>query len=422
MMDSIVLNVIIGNEERMIYGCMNSAYECGIRMMVICPNNTTDGSVAEINRFKNEHSDCVVYVNYLEWEGFGKTRTVAFNIAKDYGKYVLVLDADMYLHGSFNDYDLSTTNGGVFLRRVSQNGSSFKNLHILPSNMDWKCKRRVHEYWECESDNSRSYTDKLWIELKENNYNLKGKYEKYLSLLRLDLKDYPNDSRTLYYISDCYYILGKYDKCIKYCKLRVDKHPNKFREEVWSTLIRIAHCYMRISENVKDELDKLTTLHNMKNRTKIDNKVYKLLLEKSEDYEHEKNSKLEIIQNEQNNAVNFYLEAYNYRQIRVEPLIYLSRYYRSKDKFVISYMWAKFAYDNFKTPPEGEFLTVENSFYQYEALRLLSIVCYYIDDRLYEGNTYNNLLLDMKDSIPESVYSQAVLNKSIYDNKINPTK
>jgi len=144
-------------------------------------------------------------------------------------------------------------------------------------------------------------------------------------------EEYPQDSRTLFYLAQTYQCLDDLVNAHKYYAMRTQLHG--WDEEDFMAWYRLAQVVEERAEREKDQG----------------------LWALSQDY---------------------YLKAHSFRPKRAEPLIKLAEHYRKKDDFALSYLFARVASE---IPcPHEEILFLEKDLYTFSIHDILGIVCYHL--------------------------------------------
>ena len=106
-----------------------------------------------------------------------------------------------------------------------------------------------------------------------------------------------------------------------------------------------------------------------------------------------------------------YMEAYNIRPVRAEPLVEISRIYRSIEKPGAAYPFAKIASD---TPyPSEDILFISEDVYKFAALDELSATAFYAG-RALEGYNATKMLIENK-LIPDDHKERVQQNMNQYE-------
>lgn len=417
-MIDLVLVVMVKNEENIIERCFQSAYDVGIRKMVLCPNGSTDNTVEKVENFFATRPDIRGYIKPIIWEGFGKTRTSSFNSAKEYAEYVITIDADMCLRGSIATFPETKLKGYM----LTQFNSSliYQNTRIMKSSEFWWCRGRTHEYWCCESGHNVAKIEDsiLFIEDIGDGGSKSDKYERDQKLLTEDLKEMPNDARTLFYLARTYRTLGEWDKSINCFQRRID-HPNDYNEEEkWYSTYELGCVYLQKADDYKNQSDELRKLFS-KQRNDVEENRYKEIIEDFEDFESAEFAFSNISVLSEGMGISTLLKAFERRPHRAESLSRLARFYREKGNTRLGYHFAKLLKETSLFPsPDQLFVDFED--HQFSADNEISITSYYLN-KFEEGYDACDRII-MNNDANTSLEVLAFSNRSTYLDKMPPVE
>lgn len=242
--------------------------------------------------------------------------------------YILLMDADMILTKSKN-FDKQCLKEDSYLLNQGSSSLVYPNLRLIKTSINWEYKCRTHEYVSAVGKNAgKSLLKTLEIDDRNDGGCKSDKFERDVRLLTLDINDAPNEPRGYFYRANSYRALRIYDEAIKDYLKRTKL--GGYGEEIWYSYRMIGKCY-------------------------------------------------ECMGNEQS-AVYYYLEAYNYDPTRLESLGDLSTFYRIRGKNRLAYDYAKKGLqERPNNIPEGR-LFLETIFYkEYNQFHYeLSITAYYV--------------------------------------------
>lgn len=290
--------MIVKNESHIIMECLNSIYKY-IDYWVICDTGSTDGTQEIITNFFKE-KNIPGELHQREWVGFGHNRTEAFKFCEGKADYAFVIDADDYLEGNLV-YPNEMTADAYALRMGRPEFSWWRN-QIFKLDAQWEYIGVLHEYAACKKQNP--IADKIFGDYRvvartmgARNVNITPveKYKKDAEVLEKALETEPNNTRYMFYLAQSYFDSQQYDKAEDaYLKRAM---AGGWPEEVYYSIYRVAICKA------------------------LQNKPWP-----------------EIQQT--------FMDAYNYRPTRAEPLYHIAQIYRQKFNMpVLAYMFAKAAMD-----------------------------------------------------------------------------
>lgn len=357
------LTMIVKNESKIIERCLNSAKRY-IDCISICDTGSTDNTIEIIEAFMKENN-IPGKVHKHKWENFGHNRTLSMQAAqqtlKDLGMtlsqtYLLLLDADMVLKDLGFNKQLLKEDGYIITQKNTF--LSYYNTRLIRASLPWECIGVTHEYWGCKQPHSNAGLAELEIDDREDGGSKADKFERDIRLLTQGLKDEPNNERYLFYLGQSHKCLNHHDEAINYYKQRIAKEG--WDEEVWVSKWMIGECY-----EAKGDWDQ---------------------------------------------ALHWYLDAFEYRPSRAEPLYNIAKYYRQKGQNNLAYLYAK---QGALIPyPNNQLLYIAYRIYDYLFDEEISITGYYTSFKKEGFAAANKLLLNKK--APTNVKDQAHKNVIFY--------
>lgn len=344
------LTMIVKNESAIIERCLNSVKD-DVDYICICDTGSSDDTVKIIKRFMQENSiPGEIFIH--EWKNFGHNRTLSGRAAQQTLKkfalplentYLLLLDADMVLepHSNF-DKEILTEDAYLIMQKSS--AISYYNLRLLRASLPWECKGVTHEYWTCDVPYQSSRLDGIVVDDREDGGSKSDKFERDIRLLEQGLKENPNNERYLFYLAQSYRCIRDHDEAIKWYLARIEK--GGWKEEVWYSKYMIGQCYQE--------------------------------------------------KGDWNNALAYYLDAYNFNPDRAEPLHDIAVYYRQNSKNELAYLFAK---QGLCIPyPRDQYLFISHPVYEHQFDEEIAIAAYYTRFKEDGFISVNKLLL--KKNIP----------------------
>lgn len=360
----ICLTMIVKNESKIIERCLNSVKDIA-DCISICDTGSTDNTVQIIEQFmQTNHIPGKVYKH--EWKNFGHNRTLSFHAAQQTlanlkfpleKTYLLHLDADMMLqvHPGFSKAMLEVDS---YLIAQKQSSYTLYNIRLTRASLPWESVGVTHEYWSCKVPCRRESLKTLSIDDRNDGGCKADKFERDIKLLTQGLEQEPENERYLFYLAQSYICLNKYDDAIKWYQKRIDK--GGWKEEVWYSKFMIGQCYEGMGQWDK--------------------------------------------------ALDCYLDAHQFNPERAETLYQISRYYRLKEKYHLSYL---FAHQGSQVPyPQQQILNVSYPIYDYLFDEDISVAAYYTPHKE-EGYAATNRLM-LKKEVPQHIKDQAYKNMLFY--------
>lgn len=319
MKPKLALCMIVKNESHIIHECLESIYKY-IDYWVISDTGSTDGTQDIIKKFFAEkgipgelHQD--------EWKNFGHNRSLALRHCDNKVEYAWMIDADDRVEGSFKFPENPTADGYVV--RMGREEFSWWRTQIFKTEAMWEYKGVLHEY--PATNKEQPVLAKI-----EGKYNINArtlgarnvgitvieKYKKDADLLEKALIDEPDNTRYQFYLAQSYFDSQQWEKALEAYMRRASM--GGWAEEVYYSLYRVAIC-----------------------RAMLDRPWGEIQAS--------------------------FLDAYNYRPIRAEPLVHIAQALRTKfgqpaAAFVFARIAAEIPY------PQTEILFVPDIMYKFTAL------------------------------------------------------
>jgi glycosyltransferase involved in cell wall biosynthesis len=321
--------MIVKNESHIIEECLNSVYKY-INYWVICDTGSTDNTKEIIKKFFEEKNIPGEFHDH-EWKGFGYNRTLAFDVAKGKAEYALVIDADDYIHGTLPISNVTNHDG--YTLKMGREEFSWWRTQIFKLDLDWEYVGVLHEYAKPRNKdlpqlakldgNYRVVARTLGA--RNQNITPVEKYSRDAELLEKALIDEPNNTRYMFYLAQSYFDSQQWAKSEEAYTRRA--LAGQWPEEVYYSLLRVAQC-KAMQEKPWPEIQQA------------------------------------------------FLDAYNYRPTRAEPLYHLAQIYRLKyNQPVLAYLFAKMALD---IPfPKDDILFVPNAIYDWGVADEISSTAFY---------------------------------------------
>jgi glycosyltransferase involved in cell wall biosynthesis len=317
----ICLNMIVKNEAKVIARCLSSLRSI-VDTWTIVDTGSSDGTQDIIRAC---FSELPGELHERPWRNFGANRTEALELARNRADYTLIIDADEVLTVS-PDFRPGELELDAYQLRTELGELAYYRTQLIRSGMPWRWEGVLHEYLECDLPFTQSKLEGLVNRPTPDGARSSDplKYLKDAALLEEALKERPNNARDVFYLAQSYRDAGLIEAALKYYKRRVEL--GGWEEEVWYAMYQVAR-----------------------------------MLEAAERPEQE--------------VLQAYLEAYERRPSRAEPLSSLARYFRLKSKYALAHLFAKRAV---ALPTPSDLLFVDASVYAWRARDECSIAAYYL--------------------------------------------
>jgi glycosyltransferase involved in cell wall biosynthesis len=367
MSAKICLCMIVRNESKIIIRCLNAA-KFAFSHVSICDTGSTDNTPELINTWLKENNFEGKVHNHV-WKNFGHNRTESIKAAKETFPdvdFLLFLDADMCLVNKGFDKSLASLNKDCYLLTQTEGPLSYRNVRLVKAKFNWRSVGVTHEYFEADGVNERFNLDTLYIADKSDGGCKSDKLDRDASLLIQGINDEPNNPRYYFYLAQTYASMGHHIDAIHWYNKRIEAKVNIWEEETFYAIYRVAQEYEAIHE-----------------------------------YEQ---------------AIFWYLKAYNRRPHRAEPLVKLSHMLIMNDKLKWYSTGLSYAIEAVKIEyPNGDLLFIEDIHYSYLPWYYISIAAYYVN-KLSIGKQACEKVLSYND-VPDSVRQNVKNNYDMFYNK-----
>lgn len=146
----VCLAMIVKNEIHNMRRCLESVKDI-INYWVICDTGSTDGTQQFI---KDLMADWGIPGELHErpWVDFATNRTESLNLAKSKGDYTLVMDADDYLEVKCDKAVFSNLKFDQYSVKIIHGGLEYNRVQLVRNEYDWKYVGVLHEYLEGPKD------------------------------------------------------------------------------------------------------------------------------------------------------------------------------------------------------------------------------------------------------------------------------
>jgi len=361
---TLCLNMIVKNESKIITRLFDSVLSI-IDSYCICDTGSTDNTVNLITEyFKKNNIPGIVIVE--PFKNFCHNRNFALQSCLGMSDYILLLDADMIFESKNFKKEL-LSNADSFYILQGNESFYYQNMRIIRNNGLYKYIGVTHEYIDTPYNNKASGFKKneLFIRDLGDGGSKHDKFERDINLLLDGIKEEPNNVRYYFYLANSYHDIGRFCEAINVYKKRIQF--GGWIEEVWYSYYRIGLCF--------------------KNMGKMDD------------------------------AINFWLEGYQYYPERLEGLYEIIQHYRIHSKHKLAdmiYQQAKQILELNKN--KDNYLFLHNDVYRYKIYYEYTIFASYNGIK----NINNEVIQVLNNSQNECDINNMLSNMKFYKDILKP--
>ena len=330
--------MIVRNEAKVIGRCLESVKHL-LSYWSICDTGSTDSTEKVIREtlagIPGEfHRD--------PWVNFGHNRSLSMDRARGKADYHLLLDADMVLN---QKAELPPLTADQYLIRF-EGPCDYAVPRLVSDRHVWNYLGVTHEYVDSPTAEPALMLPELSITHYEDGGGRPQRYQRDTALLENALKSDPTNSRYHYYLAQCYRDSERFEEALQWYEKRVPM--GGWNQEVWSAIYQMGRMQ-------------------------------------------------EILRHDWRVTLNSYLQAYNFRPTRLEPIYRIARFYREHEQFSLGYVFSRVVTE---VGYPKDILFVEKDVYQY-LLPLEHAACCFGLGRAEEGRRYCRQLLE-SGQLPQS--------------------
>ena len=210
--------------------------------IIVVDTGSTDDTIKKIENWCNTNK-IEVKIYERKWVNFGYNRSELAVLTRNEATYTLCLDADMIVElTDFNKQDLRADQYDLVIKWF---GTSFYNPLLFSNRLAFKSVGVVHEYWYAEQIKSREKLPSLNLN-HDRHGAARPKGVNDLKLLEQGIIDEPNNARYHFYFANTLRDVGAYEKAIEIFEKRVEM--GGWDEEVFYSKYQIGLCYELLGE------------------------------------------------------------------------------------------------------------------------------------------------------------------------------
>jgi len=272
------------------------------------------------------------------WKNVAVNRTKAFQIAKEKveSDYLLVLDADDYLQVNTNlpptdeyKFDKNKLTADIYELEIIDGPNNYWRPQIFKADLpNLRYEGSFHEYVNCDKKMETTRLHELQyirIFASLTPEQQVTKYKKFIVGLKKELAADPTNARHAYYLAQSYKDAFMFNEALQAYKKRAEM-PG-WDEETWRAMYEAAMLHEKLNHS-------------------------------------------------ESTIIAAYLNAFEFRPKRAEPLYELARYLRLKKKHSIAFIFASQA--SSISQPQDERWLVDSSIYDWKAVDELAVSSFYV--------------------------------------------
>lgn len=317
--------MIVKNEAKVIRQCLNSVKN-HIHYWVICDTGSTDGTQDVIREFMAT-SKIPGELHERPWVDFATNRTESLQLAKGKCNYRLIIDADDVLVIDAGSNPLAYLSADSYKIKIRLPSLTYYRTNLIRSDQDWKYVGVLHEYIEGPQDSTLTQGVLTGVEMLANAAGncpeTKGK-EKYLAdavIFERALQSTPKNELTpdlerryVFYLAQSYRDAELPLRSIEAYQRRISM--GGWPEEIYISKYWIARQMQMVGKSDAEVIDA-------------------------------------------------YLNAWEYRPLRLEALFHLIKFLRNKNRLVLAFAFSSIG---IRTGTCNDILFVEEDIRQWKLL------------------------------------------------------
>ena len=316
----LTLSMIVKNESHVIERCLASVRPF-ITSWVIVDTGSTDGTQEIIRKFMGELPGTV---HERPWRDFATNRNEAIELSREYGDYLLVIDADDTLEAA-NGFTLPRLTADAYQLLIRDGNTNYWRTQIFRSSLDYHYEGVLHEVLMSAEPRTDKRLDGLAYRRRVEGARTADphKYRKDAAILERALAENPTNARYAFYLAQSWRDAGEPAKARD--AYRVRAAMGGWEEEVWYAKLEVAKLSAALGEPEEQ-------------------------------------------------VIAAYLSAFEARPSRAESLCNLATYLRNQNRVVAGYPFARAAVE---IPRPADRLFIDDSVYAWRARDELAVSAYW---------------------------------------------
>ena len=248
----------------------------------ILDTGSTDGSQDYIRDILTDIPGNLYEEPFVDFE---VSRNRSLELAGTNCEYNIILDDSYILHGGAKIREIleNNTKNDAFSIIIKDENSLYESTRITRASKNLRFKYKVHEMIICKNNLLLNDKDIFIIDDIDVKHQQRSsiRHGRDIEILLQEHKKYPKDTRIIFYIANTYLSLGKYDDSLLFYKKRIKLAKEKNEHEVYMSFYRIGIIY--------------------------------------------------DFKKDWTNAEKYYMQAYNMRPFRAEPIYQIAKHYYKMD-------------------------------------------------------------------------------------------
>ncbi len=291
------------------------------------------------------------------WRNFGENRSEALALAQGHADYIWVMDADDVVIG---EVDFAALTEDAYEMRF-KDGLGYWRRQLFRDGLPWRYEGVLHEFSVCDAPFAeRRLEGDYHIHSRRLGSRSRdpGKYRRDAEILQAEVDRDPDNARNVFYLAQSYFDAGDYAQARRWYERRAEM--GGWKEEVFVALYRSAGAMERLGESWASVQER-------------------------------------------------YLQAWNARPCRAEPLHAIARHYRMTQVYPLGLLFAQCAA---QLPlPAAERLFVPEAVYNWQSLDEWAVCASWLG-RWPETFAICRQLLE-RDDIPEADRARIASNRDM---------
>ncbi len=318
---SICLNMIVKDEAQVIRRCLDSV-RAFIDHWVIVDTGSSDGTQDII---RTHFSDIPGKLYERPWRDFGFNRTQALELARGKADYILIMDADNIFCAP-EGWHWPLLNGDAYHLQLRSNVTVYAQNLLVADRLPWRWVGVLHEYLTTEAPHSVDTLTGAWIDRRHEGARSRdpNTFRKDAAILEAALLKEPENARYAFYLAQSWRDAAEPAKALEAYRHRATMAG--WEEETWYALYQVAV----LTEKLGGSMAEVRTA---------------------------------------------YLDAYQRRPSRAEPLYQLARYHRLRNEWSLAYLFARQAT---AIPRPSDLLFIDEGVYTWCSLDELGTAAYWV--------------------------------------------